>query len=76
MPTLKAIRGIFYILYYKWLWLIMALVCMALVCILDHPAQGIHTETCTECPPTVSNKKDQLSEGPTEATEIGNLFTK
>ncbi|DAA30666.1 tyrosine-protein phosphatase non-receptor type 12 [Bos taurus] len=37
----------------------------------DHPAQGIHTETCTECPPTVSNKKDQLSEGPTEATEIG-----
>ena len=54
----------------------MALVCMALVCILDHPAQGIHTETCTECPPTFSNKKDQLSESPTEATEIGNLFTK
>lgn len=49
---------------------------MALVCILDHPARGIHTETCTECPPTFSNKKDQLSESPTEATEIGNLFTK
>ncbi|XP_043727526.1 tyrosine-protein phosphatase non-receptor type 12 isoform X1 [Cervus elaphus] len=37
----------------------------------DHPARGIHTETCTECPPTFSNKKDQLSESPTEATEIG-----
>lgn len=49
---------------------------MALVCILDQPARGIHTETCTECPPTFSNKKDQLSESPTEATEIGNLFTK
>ena len=30
----------------------------------------------SECPPTFSNKKDQLSESPTEATEIGNLFTK
>lgn len=47
---------------------------MALVCILDHPARGIHTETCTECPTTFSNKKDQISESPTEATEIGNLF--
>ncbi|XP_068406541.1 tyrosine-protein phosphatase non-receptor type 12 isoform X2 [Eschrichtius robustus] len=37
----------------------------------DHPARGIHTETCTECPPTFSNKKDQISESPTEATEIG-----
>uniref|UniRef100_A0A452EJC4 Tyrosine-protein phosphatase non-receptor type 12 n=1 Tax=Capra hircus TaxID=9925 RepID=A0A452EJC4_CAPHI len=38
---------------------------------VNHPARGIHTETCTECPPTFSNKKDQLSESPTEATEIG-----
>ncbi|XP_046953333.1 tyrosine-protein phosphatase non-receptor type 12 isoform X5 [Lynx rufus] len=37
----------------------------------DHPAGGIHTETCTECPPIFSNKKDQLSESPTEATDIG-----
>lgn len=36
-----------------------------------HPAGGFHTETCTECPPTFSNKKDQISESPTEATEIG-----
>lgn len=50
---------------------------MILFCILDHPAGGgIHTETCTECPPISSNKKDQLSESPTEATDIGNLFTK
>lgn len=49
---------------------------MALFCILDHPAGGIHTETCTECSPIFSNKKDQLSESPTEATDIGNLFTK
>ncbi|KAB0404368.1 hypothetical protein E2I00_018214, partial [Balaenoptera physalus] len=40
----------------------------------DRPAQGIHTETYTECPPTFSNKKDQISESPTEATEIGNLL--
>ncbi|XP_021545253.1 tyrosine-protein phosphatase non-receptor type 12 isoform X3 [Neomonachus schauinslandi] len=37
----------------------------------DHPAGGIHTETCTECPPVFSNKKDQISESPTEATDIG-----
>ncbi|XP_022371073.1 tyrosine-protein phosphatase non-receptor type 12 isoform X4 [Enhydra lutris kenyoni] len=37
----------------------------------DHPAGGIHTETCTECPPIFSNKKDQISESPTEATDIG-----
>ncbi|XP_042821048.1 tyrosine-protein phosphatase non-receptor type 12 isoform X2 [Panthera tigris] len=37
----------------------------------DHPAGGIHIETCTECPPIFSNKKDQLSESPTEATDIG-----
>uniref|UniRef100_A0A452UDY5 Tyrosine-protein phosphatase non-receptor type 12 n=1 Tax=Ursus maritimus TaxID=29073 RepID=A0A452UDY5_URSMA len=37
----------------------------------DHPAGGIHTETCTECPPLFSNKKDQISESPTEATDIG-----
>uniref|UniRef100_A0A8D1JN56 Tyrosine-protein phosphatase non-receptor type 12 n=1 Tax=Sus scrofa TaxID=9823 RepID=A0A8D1JN56_PIG len=36
-----------------------------------NPAGGFHTETCTECPPTFSNKKDQISESPTEATEIG-----
>nr|XP_006198549.1 tyrosine-protein phosphatase non-receptor type 12 [Vicugna pacos] len=36
----------------------------------DHPAGGIYTETCTECPP-LSNRKDQISESPTEATEIG-----
>lgn len=47
---------------------------MALFCILDH--QGSHTETCTECPPTLSNKKDQVSESPAEATDIGNLFAK
>ncbi|XP_033718821.1 tyrosine-protein phosphatase non-receptor type 12 isoform X5 [Tursiops truncatus] len=37
----------------------------------DHPARGIHTETCTECPTNFSNKKDQISESPTEATEMG-----
>ncbi|KAF5912228.1 hypothetical protein HPG69_013395 [Diceros bicornis minor] len=37
----------------------------------DHPAGSIHTETCTECPPTFSNKKDQMSESPAEATDIG-----
>uniref|UniRef100_G1M2F9 Tyrosine-protein phosphatase non-receptor type 12 n=1 Tax=Ailuropoda melanoleuca TaxID=9646 RepID=G1M2F9_AILME len=37
----------------------------------DHPAGGIHTETCIECPPIFSNKKDQISESPTEATDIG-----
>ncbi|XP_037366934.1 tyrosine-protein phosphatase non-receptor type 12 isoform X2 [Talpa occidentalis] len=37
----------------------------------DHPAGGIHTETCTEYPRTFSNKKDQVSESPKEATDIG-----
>ncbi|XP_048642161.1 tyrosine-protein phosphatase non-receptor type 12 isoform X2 [Marmota marmota marmota] len=37
----------------------------------DHPAGGIHTETCTECPSTFSDKKDQIAESPTEATDIG-----
>lgn len=37
----------------------------------DHPAGNILTEMCTECPSTCSNKKDQLSESPAEATEIG-----
>nr|XP_012422442.1 PREDICTED: tyrosine-protein phosphatase non-receptor type 12 isoform X5 [Odobenus rosmarus divergens] len=37
----------------------------------DHPAGGTHTETCIECPPIFSNKKDQISESPTEATDIG-----
>ncbi|XP_036102062.1 tyrosine-protein phosphatase non-receptor type 12 isoform X3 [Molossus molossus] len=38
---------------------------------IEKCAGGIHTETCTECPPTSSNKKDQLSESPTKATDIG-----
>ncbi|XP_014444854.1 tyrosine-protein phosphatase non-receptor type 12 isoform X2 [Tupaia chinensis] len=37
----------------------------------DHPAGVIHTETCTEGPPTFSDKKDKISESPTEATDIG-----
>ncbi|KAG8508449.1 Tyrosine-protein phosphatase non-receptor type 12, partial [Galemys pyrenaicus] len=37
----------------------------------DHPAGNIHTETCTEYPPTFSNKKDLVSESSTEATDIG-----
>ncbi|XP_058581276.1 tyrosine-protein phosphatase non-receptor type 12 isoform X4 [Neofelis nebulosa] len=37
----------------------------------DHSAGGIHTEACTECPPIFSSKKDQLTESPTEATDIG-----
>ncbi|KAM4873738.1 tyrosine-protein phosphatase non-receptor type 12 [Thomomys bottae] len=38
----------------------------------DHPAGGNHiTETCTECPPTFSDKKDQVTESPTESTDIG-----
>ncbi|XP_028014177.1 tyrosine-protein phosphatase non-receptor type 12 isoform X3 [Eptesicus fuscus] len=34
-------------------------------------AGGIHPETCTECPPTSSNKKDPIPESPTKATDIG-----
>ncbi|XP_037018110.2 tyrosine-protein phosphatase non-receptor type 12 isoform X1 [Artibeus jamaicensis] len=34
-------------------------------------AGGVHTETCTECPPTSSKKKDQMPESPTKATDIG-----
>nr|XP_020042909.1 tyrosine-protein phosphatase non-receptor type 12 [Castor canadensis] len=37
----------------------------------DHPTGGVHTETCIECPPTFSDKKDQTTESPTEATDIG-----
>uniref|UniRef100_A0A8C0N9N1 Tyrosine-protein phosphatase non-receptor type 12 n=2 Tax=Canis lupus familiaris TaxID=9615 RepID=A0A8C0N9N1_CANLF len=37
----------------------------------DHPSGGIHTETCTECRAIFSNQKDQISESPTEATDIG-----
>ncbi|XP_012890730.1 PREDICTED: tyrosine-protein phosphatase non-receptor type 12 isoform X1 [Dipodomys ordii] len=38
----------------------------------DHVSGGNHiTETCTECPPTFSDKKDQVTESPTEATDIG-----
>lgn len=40
--------------------------------ILD--AGGIHTETCTDCPPTFSDKKDQITESLTEVTDIGNLL--
>uniref|UniRef100_A0A2K6G795 Tyrosine-protein phosphatase non-receptor type 12 n=1 Tax=Propithecus coquereli TaxID=379532 RepID=A0A2K6G795_PROCO len=40
-------------------------------CILDLIAGSIHTETCTECPPIFSDKKEQISESPTEATDIG-----
>lgn len=46
---------------------------MALFCILYHPAGGIHTETCTECPPASSKKKDQMPGSPTKATDIGNF---
>ncbi|XP_059568716.1 tyrosine-protein phosphatase non-receptor type 12 isoform X9 [Myotis daubentonii] len=34
-------------------------------------AGGIHPETCTECPPTSSNKKDPIPQSPTKATDIG-----
>uniref|UniRef100_A0A8C9A577 Tyrosine-protein phosphatase non-receptor type 12 n=1 Tax=Prolemur simus TaxID=1328070 RepID=A0A8C9A577_PROSS len=37
----------------------------------DLTARGIHTETCTECPPVFSDKKEQISESPTGATDIG-----
>ncbi|XP_054997108.1 tyrosine-protein phosphatase non-receptor type 12 [Sorex araneus] len=37
----------------------------------DHPTENVLTETCPECPPTCNNRKDQISESPTEATDIG-----
>ncbi|XP_017653044.2 tyrosine-protein phosphatase non-receptor type 12 isoform X2 [Nannospalax galili] len=37
----------------------------------DHPAGGLHTEACTECPSTFSDKKDQITESLTESTDIG-----
>ncbi|XP_077011311.1 tyrosine-protein phosphatase non-receptor type 12 isoform X1 [Tamandua tetradactyla] len=37
----------------------------------DHPPEGVHTETCIECSPIFSDKKDQISESPTETTDIG-----
>ncbi|XP_006882661.1 PREDICTED: tyrosine-protein phosphatase non-receptor type 12-like [Elephantulus edwardii] len=37
----------------------------------DHSVGGIHTETCIDCSPTFSDKKDHLSESPAEATDIG-----
>ncbi|XP_058153956.1 tyrosine-protein phosphatase non-receptor type 12 isoform X1 [Dasypus novemcinctus] len=37
----------------------------------DHPAEGVHTETCTECPPIFNDKKEQISESPTETIDIG-----
>ncbi|XP_004839794.1 tyrosine-protein phosphatase non-receptor type 12 isoform X4 [Heterocephalus glaber] len=36
----------------------------------DHPAAGL-PETCTESPLTVNDKKDQMTESPAEATDIG-----
>ncbi|XP_036285500.1 tyrosine-protein phosphatase non-receptor type 12 isoform X2 [Pipistrellus kuhlii] len=32
---------------------------------------GIHSETCIECPPSSSNKKDPIPESPTKASDIG-----
>ncbi|XP_006834423.1 PREDICTED: tyrosine-protein phosphatase non-receptor type 12 isoform X2 [Chrysochloris asiatica] len=37
----------------------------------DHPTGDVHTESYIDCLPTFSDKKDQLSESPTEATDIG-----
>lgn len=37
----------------------------------DRLAGGNQTETCTEYPPTFSNKKEQISGSPTEITDIG-----
>ncbi|KAM5236430.1 tyrosine-protein phosphatase non-receptor type 12 [Ctenodactylus gundi] len=37
----------------------------------DHPVAGIPTETCIDCPPAVSDKRDQVAESPAEATDIG-----
>lgn len=54
----------------------MAVINSGLFCILDRLAGGNQTETCTEYPPTFSNKKEQISGSPTEITDIGNLFTK
>nr|KAF6338416.1 protein tyrosine phosphatase non-receptor type 12 [Pipistrellus kuhlii] len=34
-------------------------------------AGGIHSETCIECPPSSSNKKDPIPESPTKASDIG-----
>ncbi|XP_036285503.1 tyrosine-protein phosphatase non-receptor type 12 isoform X5 [Pipistrellus kuhlii] len=31
---------------------------------------GIHSETCIECPPSSSNKKDPIPESPTKASDI------
>ncbi|XP_036285504.1 tyrosine-protein phosphatase non-receptor type 12 isoform X6 [Pipistrellus kuhlii] len=36
---------------------------------------GIHSETCIECPPSSSNKKDPIPESPTKASDIGNYRT-
>ncbi|KAM9651511.1 tyrosine-protein phosphatase non-receptor type 12 isoform 3-T3 [Trichechus inunguis] len=37
----------------------------------DHPAGGVHTVTYIDCPPTFSDKKEQISLSLTEATDIG-----
>ncbi|XP_007942893.1 tyrosine-protein phosphatase non-receptor type 12 [Orycteropus afer afer] len=37
----------------------------------DHPAGGDHTETYIDCPLAFADKKDQISESPTEVTDIG-----
>lgn len=36
-----------------------------------YDAGGVHTEACTDCPPTFSDKKSQVTESLTEATDIG-----
>lgn len=37
----------------------------------DYPTGNVLTDTCPECPPTCSTRKDQISESPTETTDIG-----
>ncbi|KAL0619742.1 Tyrosine-protein phosphatase non-receptor type 12, partial [Plecturocebus cupreus] len=37
----------------------------------DHPVGGIHSEMGIECPPTFSDKREQILESPTDATDIG-----
>ncbi|XP_066096658.1 tyrosine-protein phosphatase non-receptor type 12 isoform X5 [Saccopteryx bilineata] len=39
--------------------------------VLASESRGIHTGNSPECPPTSSNKKDQIPESPTKATDIG-----
>ncbi|KAM6201585.1 tyrosine-protein phosphatase non-receptor type 12 [Rhynchocyon petersi] len=37
----------------------------------DHPPGGVHTETYIDCLPTFSDNKNQISQSPTETTDIG-----